>query len=250
MRTITKLLGGAAALAMTIAASSAGAAVFVSFDGTTQIGTDAGGAYLFEFSTDPLAILDGATPCLLVGGCGGYENVTVSGNAGTFPTLLHAQNVDVNNGGSGIGDLTVYVTRTNLTGALPDAYRSSFTSNNNPTILGTTPFAVTLATYVNPNNSLFVNGASHLLSTFSSSAVGASSSNQIAFFNNNLTGPYSVTTTFRIQATASSTDASSSPTTILSAVAVPEPATWGLMILGFGSAGAMLRRRRTAVALA
>lgn len=29
---------------------------------------------------------------------------------------------------------------------------------------------------------------------------------------------------------------------------VPEPATWALMILGFGSAGAMLRRRRTATA--
>lgn len=29
---------------------------------------------------------------------------------------------------------------------------------------------------------------------------------------------------------------------------VPEPATWGLMILGFGAAGAALRRRRTAVA--
>ena len=29
---------------------------------------------------------------------------------------------------------------------------------------------------------------------------------------------------------------------------VPEPATWGLMILGFGAAGTMLRRRRTAVA--
>ena len=28
------------------------------------------------------------------------------------------------------------------------------------------------------------------------------------------------------------------------AVAAPEPATWGLMILGFGSAGVMLRRRR------
>lgn len=28
--------------------------------------------------------------------------------------------------------------------------------------------------------------------------------------------------------------------------AVPEPATWGLMILGFGGAGAMLRRRRVA----
>jgi PEP-CTERM motif len=30
--------------------------------------------------------------------------------------------------------------------------------------------------------------------------------------------------------------------------AVPEPATWGLMILGFGAAGAMLRRRTLAIA--
>ena len=28
---------------------------------------------------------------------------------------------------------------------------------------------------------------------------------------------------------------------------VPEPATWGLMIMGFGAAGAMLRRRRVTV---
>ncbi len=32
--------------------------------------------------------------------------------------------------------------------------------------------------------------------------------------------------------------------------AVPEPATWGLMIMGFGGIGAMLRRRRQAVAVA
>jgi hypothetical protein len=31
---------------------------------------------------------------------------------------------------------------------------------------------------------------------------------------------------------------------------VPEPATWGLMIVGFGGVGAVLRRRRAAVALA
>lgn len=31
-------------------------------------------------------------------------------------------------------------------------------------------------------------------------------------------------------------------------IAVPEPATWGLMIVGFGAAGAILRRRRAAVA--
>ena len=30
--------------------------------------------------------------------------------------------------------------------------------------------------------------------------------------------------------------------------AVPEPATWGLMIMGFGAAGAMIRRRKLAVA--
>src|SRR5262249_25478386 len=32
------------------------------------------------------------------------------------------------------------------------------------------------------------------------------------------------------------------------AMAVPEPATWALMIAGFGGAGAMMRRRRQAVA--
>lgn len=31
--------------------------------------------------------------------------------------------------------------------------------------------------------------------------------------------------------------------------AVPEPSSWALMIIGFGSAGALLRRRRTAIAL-
>ena len=31
---------------------------------------------------------------------------------------------------------------------------------------------------------------------------------------------------------------------------VPEPGTWALMILGFGGAGAMLRRRRTTAATA
>jgi len=30
--------------------------------------------------------------------------------------------------------------------------------------------------------------------------------------------------------------------------AVPEPATWGLMLMGFGGMGAMLRRRRVAFA--
>jgi hypothetical protein len=35
---------------------------------------------------------------------------------------------------------------------------------------------------------------------------------------------------------------------VLSTAAVPEPATWALMIAGFGGAGAMLRRRRSVAA--
>lgn len=34
----------------------------------------------------------------------------------------------------------------------------------------------------------------------------------------------------------------------IDSVAVPEPATWALMLTGFGGLGAMLRRRRTAIA--
>ena len=35
---------------------------------------------------------------------------------------------------------------------------------------------------------------------------------------------------------------------VLNVAAIPEPGAWALMIMGFGSAGAMLRRRRLAVA--
>jgi hypothetical protein len=39
-----------------------------------------------------------------------------------------------------------------------------------------------------------------------------------------------------------------SPSVLNLTIAVPEPASWALMIAGFGMAGAMLRRRRTALA--
>jgi len=51
--------------------------------------------------------------------------------------------------------------------------------------------------------------------------------------------------------TTSPDDAASySGTLNLSPAAVPEPATWGLMIVGFGGMGAVLRRRRQATAFA
>lgn len=44
--------------------------------------------------------------------------------------------------------------------------------------------------------------------------------------------------------------ASYSGTLNLASIGVPEPATWGLMIVGFGGVGAVLRRRRQNVAFA
>jgi len=40
------------------------------------------------------------------------------------------------------------------------------------------------------------------------------------------------------------------PVEVPIAAAIPEPATWGLMILGFGGVGAMIRRRKTGLAFA
>ena len=55
--------------------------------------------------------------------------------------------------------------------------------------------------------------------------------------------------------TALDYDANGNPTTLIGdiringdVISVPEPSVWALMILGFGSAGAMLRRRRKALA--
>ena len=55
--------------------------------------------------------------------------------------------------------------------------------------------------------------------------------------------------TLRFYQTGSSGEASPIIDNVtVSSAAVPEPATWGLMILGFGGAGALLRRRRAALA--
>ena len=64
-------------------------------------------------------------------------------------------------------------------------------------------------------------------------------------------GPHSIHVHGNVVSTGSGQDAASySGTLNLSPVAVPEPATWGLMIMGFGGMGAVLRRRRQATAFA
>ena len=63
----------------------------------------------------------------------------------------------------------------------------------------------------------------------------------------NVVGSYSTsTTTYPDQPIGSKSDYLGA-FTVTTASAVPEPATWGMMIVGFGLAGSAMRRRRTAM---
>jgi hypothetical protein len=233
MRAITKLLAASAvALTMSAAAASANAAVYIAIDnggGVTQVFSQATDG-VFSYSAD----------CGVIG-CGGYESVIVGGFTGIDPTLLHSFEVDVNNSNTGSANLTVYFTRTDIVGPMPSfGYLSNFTSNNS-----NTSFNTTLSTYADASNGKF---GGTLLGTFNTSLSGAVSTNVFSGGLGAGSGPFSVTEKYVITESGNS-GGSSSPTIILSA-AVPEPATWALMIMGFGSAGALLRSQRRRHALA
>ena len=212
-------------------ATSASAAVFISFDGTTSV---------YSQPTD--GVFEFTAVCGAAGAaCGGFETVTVEGSAPlALPGLLHSDNVSVNAPDSGTASLTIWVTRTGLT-SLGDNFFSSFTSNNQGGAIN-----VHLETLISASNELF---GGTLLADFDHNAVGSDSDNVNSVFDTGA-GTYSVTEKYVLTALSSGTERSASPTITLATTApIPEPATWALMILGFGGAGAMMRRsRRLAIA--
>jgi hypothetical protein len=220
----------ASAAALTLLATSASAAVFISFDGSTSVFSQAGDG-VFEFTAD----------CGVAGvDCGGFEAVTVEGSAPlALPGLLHTDNVSVNAPASGEASLTIWVTRTDLSAPLASNFFSSFTSNNQGG-----PINVHLETLISTSNALF---GGVLLSSFDHNAVGSGSANDFTAFSPGA-GSFSVTEKYVLTAAASGAERSASPTITLATAAIPEPTTWALMILGFGGAGAVLRRRRQLVA--
>jgi hypothetical protein len=239
MRLFTKLLSASAIAALALGtASAASASVYISFDGSTTLagGTFADGNYTFTANCVPAA------------NCGGFNAVGVSGDTGTLPTLLHSQNVDATTKAGAAADLTVWVTRNNILNADFVDFASTFTSNNSFNSKGKTPFTVTMSTYIDPTNHLF---GGTFVSSYSSNLPGSDSDNDFA----TLAAPghdYSVTEKYVIHANAFKISESTSPSIIFEGLGntVPEPATWAMMLVGFGGMGALLRNRRRMAAVA
>jgi len=83
---------------------------------------------------------------------------------------------------------------------------------------------------------------------------GASLVNSISGSGNSLTLTSALTPntwyTFQYSGTLATAGNVSGPASFYTQAAVPEPATWGLMLLGFGGMGLIMRRRRRDVRLA
>lgn len=145
-----------------------------------------------------------------------------------FPDLLGSTSSDqVTTGGP--GTLNIFVTETGLTQPLgtPD-FLSSFTSNTLPS-----GWSVTEATFLDPANGTFTGSP---LSSFTFNNIGVQETGSTLSTG---AGPYSLTEEYTVNATGAGTALST-----IDISAVPEPATWTLMLIGIGAVGAGMRMRR------
>lgn len=126
----------------------------------------------------------------------------------------------------------VYITQSGLN-SFNSSLLSSFTSN---TITGAT---ATISSYYSTSNALW--GGTLLASNVFNAAGVYQDADPLT-----VTGPWSETVRYSLNFAGST--GTFNGTANLSAV--PEPATWALMLLGFGGIGAALRRHRNPVRLA
>lgn len=231
MRTITKLLGAAAAVALSAAATtSAQAAIYIALqenNGTiTTVATGTNVATYGGFFGLPF---------------GTFETNLISGTFFFDPLVLSSGALDVSSTGTTANRLDVYVVRDDINTTYPNYFRSGFNS-----IALSNGWSLQTRTYVNDANNTVVAGAVTsslgllLGDTTFTAPVLAQSVNQIHSTGGG-TAPYSVTQRYTILTGGA---AGESQARIAMNAVVPEPGTWALMILGFGSAGAVLRSRR------
>lgn len=160
---------------------------------------------------------------------GGYFfNVSATG----FPLLasptMLTQSVNIQSQGGANAIIDVYITQTGNT-TFTGGLLSTFTSN---TISGLT---ATLTSAYDTGNGLFTGV---VLQNNSFTGTGMFSAGNAL---GTVTGPWSETVRYRLNFTGGN---GSNFNGTANLTAVPEPATWGLMLLGFGAMGGMLRTRR------
>ena len=208
----TFLLAAASLIATAAVSVPANAAVFI---GLQQAGTN-GGAIT--------QVATGSNFAEFSGSYGTFEINAASVSDGPLPDLLDGLAQNRNSGGTG-GVIRVFITRTNILGT-PTAFKSAFTANN-----FTGGASATVESFYSASNQLWTGT---LLATRSFTSGG--------FFEqtNNVApnaGLYSLTTVFTVNAPAVG---GSRLTAVVTAV--PEPATWAMMVGGFGLLGAASRR--------
>ena len=215
MKAFTKVAAAGAALLAFSAASAADAAVYLGFQSNN-------GA-IVEVSS-------GANVAAFAGAFGDFELNIASGTDGVYPQLLGSQIQVSNRAGGAANVLDVYVTVDDLT-TIPGSFFSSFAMNVLPT-----GWTVRERTFADDGNGKW---GGTLLSDNTFNGIGTFTDVAGA----GLSGTYSLTARYTI--TAPTTGEALGNAAI---AAVPEPATWALMIMGFGGAGYMIRRRRVAFA--
>jgi hypothetical protein len=219
------LLAAVGAAALTFAAAPAGAVVYIGLSTN-------GGASITTVAVDPVSA---AVNNFSFGGW----TVTANGDAFVFyPELLSSGTLDVRNV-TGTGTLDVYVTRDNLnTNYSPATFLSSFTINS--LTAGT---SVVHRTYVDDNNGVFATAGGGVTLVGSQTFSGVTGTTQIGYAP--LNGAFSVTERYSV-----TTARGGAARSTIDITAVPEPASWAMMITGFGFMGALMRRRRRAMATA
>lgn len=211
-------VAAAAAAITTFSATAADAAVYMGF----------------QFNDGAIVTVDtDASITSYAGAFGDFEVNVYSGTDGVFPQLLGTTGHSRNSAGaSNAGKLDIYVTVTDLAN-MPATFFSSFANNVLPD-----GWTVTTATYVDGNNGIF--DTSTLLSSNTFTSIGTYTDFSGGHSD---TGLYSLTARYTIVATSRGEAQSN-----IAIAAIPEPGAWALMIMGFGAAGAMIRRRKAVFA--
>jgi hypothetical protein len=170
----------------------------------------------------------GATDAVWNGTVGTFK-VAVSGTDGQPLTQLGSTTSVIKPKNKPAATLDIWITDTNLP-SLTGFFDSTFTENIVPA-----GWTITERTYYSAANATY--GGTLLASNVFSTHGTADFTSKII----PLVGPYSVTHQYHLAATTTGGTALS--TISLTGTSVPEPASWAMMIGGFGLAGAAFRRR-------